>query len=139
MTDVTMDDFLKDNHDAILAAVQARMHGDETMSKVAAQRELSENDLTGQVLAFTLQAIRSDLTLGSTAAMTQGMSWLNSLRAGHELALDGRAVARLMDAISDEVDARLDSEALRAEYSAYRAEVGQLIIDAFPATPGGPA
>ena len=71
MTAKTMDEFLGDKQDAILAAVQTRIRGDETMARVAAQRELGEGDLTSQVLGFWLQGIRSDLTLGSTAAMEQ--------------------------------------------------------------------
>ena len=132
MADATMDEFLRDNHDAILAAAQARMRGDETMGSVAAKRELSESDLVSQVLGFTLEAIRSDMTLGSTAAMQQGIPWLADLRVGHDLPLDGPAVARLLDSLSDEIDARLDSATLRAEYAVYREKVGTLIIDAFP-------
>jgi hypothetical protein len=127
-----MDDFLKDNHDAILVAVQTRMRGDETMGRVAAQRELSESDLASQVLGFWLQGIRSDLTLGSTATMEQNMQWLIGLRAGHELPFDDAMVLQMFDYISDEIDARLDSEALRAEYAAYREKAGKLITDAFP-------
>jgi hypothetical protein len=132
MTDVTMDDFLKDNHDAILVAVQARMRGDETMGKIAAQRELSENDLASQVLGFWLQGIRSDLTLGSTATMEQNMQWLIGFRTGHGLPFDDAMVISMFDDISDEIDARLDSEALREEYAAYREKAGKLIADAFP-------
>ena len=132
MTDTTMDDFLRDNHDAILVAVQARMRGDETMGRIAAQRELSESDLSSQVLGFWLQGIRSDLTLGSTATMAQNMQWLIGFRAGHDLPFDDAMVLRMFDDISDEIDARLDSEALREEYAAYREKVAKLIADAFP-------
>jgi hypothetical protein len=113
MTEITMDDFLKDNHDAILVAVQARMRGDETMGRIATQRELSESDLSSQVLGFWLQGIRSDLTLGSTATMEQNMKWLVSLRAGHDLPFDDAMVMSMFDDISDEIDARLDSDAVR--------------------------
>ena len=97
MDEPTMDEFLKDNHDAILVAVQARMRGDETMGRVAAQRELSESDLASQVLGFWLQGIRSDLTLGSTATMAQNMQWLVSLRAGHDLPFDDAMVLSMFD------------------------------------------
>lgn len=132
MVEPTMDEFLKDNHDAILVAVQARMRGDETMGRVAAQRELSESDLSSQVLGFWLQGIRSDLTLGSTATMEQNMQWLIGFRAGHELPFDDAMVPHMFDYISDEIDGRLDSEALREEYAAYREKAGKLIADAFP-------
>jgi len=132
MTDITMDDFLKDNHDAILVAVQARMRGDETMGKIATQRELSESDLASQVLGFWLQGIRSDLTLGSTATMEQNMQWLIGFRAGHDLPFDDAMVSHMFDSISDEIVARLDSEAQREEYAAYRETTGKLIADAFP-------
>ena len=132
MAEPTMDEFLKDNHDAILVAVQERMRGDETMGRVAAQRELSESDLARQVLGFWLQGIRSDLTLGSTATMEQNMQWLVGFRAGHELPFDDAMVLHVFDYISDEIDARLDSEALRDEYAAYREKAERLIADAFP-------
>ena len=128
----TMDGFLRDNHEAIVVAVQARMRGDETMGRVAAQRELSADDLSSQVLGFWLQGIRSDLTLGSTAAMEQSLSWLARLRAGHDLQFDDAEVLRLFDFISDEIDARLESADLREEYAAYREQVGRLITDVFP-------
>jgi hypothetical protein len=136
MAETTLDDFLKDNHDAILVAVQARMHGDETMGEIAVQRELSESDLASQVLGFWLQGIRSDLTLGSTATMAQNMQWLVRLRAGHDLPFDDAMVQRMFDDISDEIDARLEAEALREEYAAYRVKVDKLIGDAFPTTGG---
>ena len=127
-----MDDFLRDNHEAILAAVTARMHGDETLGRVAAQRALSRDVLAGQVLGFWLQGIRSDLTLGSTATMEQSLSWLVSLRAGHGLPFEDAMVRQVFDEISREIDGRLESPALRREYASYRARVDELIVAAFP-------
>ena len=131
MAPASLDEFLKDNNDAILAAVTARMRGDEDMTKVATQRDLSEADLNSQVLGFWLQGIRSDLTLGTTAAMEQNMKWLKSFRSGHDLLFDGKAVRRCFAEISDEIDSRLEAEELRAEYSASRAEVDRLILKSF--------
>jgi hypothetical protein len=88
------------------------------------------------VLGFWLQGIRSDLTLGSTATMAQNMQWLVRLRAGHDLPFDDSMAQRMFDDVSDEIDARLDGEALREEYAAYREKVDRLIVDAFPATGG---
>ena len=136
MAETTLDDFLKDNHDAILVAVQTRMRGDETMGEIAVQRELSESDLASQVLGFWLQGIRSDLTLGSTATMAQNLEWLVRLRAGHDLPFDDAMVQRMFDDISDEIDTRLDAEELRGEYAAYREKVDRLIVEAFPGTGG---
>jgi hypothetical protein len=127
----SLDEFMKDNHDAILAAVAARMRGDAQMLSVAGKRQLSESDLSGQVLGFWLQGIRSDLTLGSTAAMEQNMKWLTAFRAGHELRFDGQAVRRCFVEISAEIDSRLDSEEMRGEYAAYRARVDELIAGSF--------
>jgi diguanylate cyclase (GGDEF)-like protein len=132
MAEATMDEFLRDNHDAILVAVQEKMRGDETMGRIAVQRDLSESDLASQILGFWLQGIRSDLTLGSTATMAQSMQWLVSLRAGHDLPFDDAMVLSMFDDISDEIDGRLDSDALRDEYAAYREQVTTLITDAFP-------
>jgi hypothetical protein len=42
----------------------------------------------------------------------------------------------MFDDISDEIDARLEAEALREEYAAYRVKVDKLIGDAFPTTGG---
>jgi hypothetical protein len=128
----SLDEFMKDNHDAILAAVAARMRGDDQMLAVAGKRQLSESDLSGQVLGFWLQGIRSDLTLGCTAAMEQNMKWLTAFRAGHELPFDGTAVRRCFAEISAEIDSRLDSEELRGEYAAYRAKVDKLVAGSFP-------
>jgi hypothetical protein len=105
MGQATLDDFLKGEHDAILAAVAGRMRGDEDMAGVAKHRDLSEADLTSQVMGFWLQGIRSDLTLGCTVAMEQN---------------------------SDEIDSRLEEPGMKAEYSAYRAKVERLIAGAFP-------
>jgi hypothetical protein len=132
MERASLDEFLKDNHDAILAAVAARMRGDEDMVKVAAHRDLSEADLNSQVLGFWLQGIRSDLTIGSTAAMEQNMGWLKSFRSGHDLPFDGKAVRRCFAEISAEICSRLEEQELVTEYSAYRAEVERLIADSFP-------
>jgi hypothetical protein len=132
MSDFTLDDVLRDDHDAIVAAVQARLRGDETMGKVAAQRQLTESDLSSQVLGFWLQGIRSDVTLGSTATMEQNLQWLTSLRSGHDLPFENHMVQRMFDDISEEIEVRLDSEALRKEWEAYRAQVVRLIGDAFP-------
>ena len=137
MDEATMDEFLRDNHDAILVAVQDKMRGDETMGRIAVQRDLSESALASQVLGFWLQGIRSDLTLGSTATMAQNMQWLVSLRAGHDLPFDDSMVLSMFDDISDEIERRLDSDGLRAEYAAYRLQVTKLITDAFPAMAGG--
>ena len=132
MAETDLDDFLRDNHDAIIAAAQERMKGDETMGRVAAQRELSENDLASQVLGFWLQAIRTDLTLGSTAAMEQNLQWLVKLREGHGLPFDDEMVMRMFDDISAEIDSRLDSGAMCEEYAIYREKAVGLISEAFP-------
>ncbi len=132
MSTPSLDEFMRDNHDAILAAVASRMRDDAQMLAVASKRQLSENDLTSQVLGFWLQGIRSDLTLGSTAAMEQNMKWLTGFRAGHELPFDGEAVRRCFAEISAEIDSRLESDALRGEYAAYQARVDTLVADSFP-------
>jgi hypothetical protein len=136
MTATTMDEVLRDDHDAIIVAVQTRMlrdpEMDGLMDTVASQRELSKSDLASQVLGFWLQAIRSDLTLGSTATMEQSLPWLISFRSGHDLRFGNHVVLRMFDDISDEIEARLQSEALRREYEAYRQKVVELITAAFP-------
>jgi hypothetical protein len=131
MEHASLDEFLKDNHDAILAAVMVRMRGDEDMAQVAAQRDLSEANLDSQVLGFWLQGIRSDLTLGTTAAMEQNVRWLESFRSGHDLRFDGKAVRRCFNEISDEIESRLEEKEQLAEYSAFKAQVDRLICDSF--------
>jgi hypothetical protein len=127
-----LDEFLKDHHNAILVAVAARMRGDEDMANVATRRGLSEADVSGQVLGFWLQGIRSDLTLGSTAAMEQNMKWLKSFRSGHDLPFDGKTVQRCFAEISDEIRSRLEAPDLRAEYCIYETQVGGIIAASFP-------
>lgn len=92
MADQTIDDIIRDQREAIVAAVQERMRGDEAMSAVAAQRALTEGDLSAQVLGFWLQGIGSDLTLGSTTTMAQNLQWLVSLRRGHDLPFENEMV-----------------------------------------------
>lgn len=132
MGEATLEEFLADNQDAIVVAAQERMRGEDTMVRLAAQRELSESDLLHQVLGFWLQAIRTDVTLGSTAAMEQNLGWLVRLRAGHDLPFEDVMVQRMFDDICTEVDARLGSEAMREEYATYRGKVEVLIAEAFP-------
>ena len=75
---------------------------------------LSVDDLTGQVLGFWLQTIRTDVALGSTAAIEQNLSWLVRLRSGQDLPFDDAMVQRMFDDLSAEIDARLDSRAAAA-------------------------
>jgi hypothetical protein len=137
MSEITMDEFLADNRDAILVGVQARMRGHETMVRVAEHSEISESDLGSQVIGFWLQAIRTDLELGSTAAIEQNLQWLVRLRIGQEVPFDDPMVMRTFDDISAEIEERLESDTLREEYATYRARVRTLIVDAFPEAAGG--
>lgn len=137
MSEMTMDEFLAENRDAILVGVQARMRGNETMARVAEHSEISESDLGSQVIGFWLQAIRTDLELRSTAAMQQNLQWLVRLRSGQEVPFDDPMVMKMFEGISDEIDARLESDALREEYATYRERVRTLILDAFPEANGG--
>lgn len=132
MAETTLEEFLGDNHDAILVGARARMRGNDTMIQMAAQRELRESELLSQVLDFYLQAIRTDVTLGSAVAMEQGLRWLVRLREGQGLTFDDSMVTRLFGDLSNEIDARLDSQALRQEYATYREQVRSLITEAFP-------
>ena len=137
MADATLEDVLRDNHAAILAAVSVRMRGDEDMARVAEHRGLSEGDLTGEVLGFWLQGIRSDLALGGTAAMEQNMQWLLRFREGHSLPFADSTVRRCFAEISEEIERKLDTYEQRKQYAAYRAEVERIILDTFPAENGG--
>lgn len=132
MTERSLDELLQDEQDAIVVAVQARMRGDETMAEVAAQRQLRERDLSGQVLGFWLTAIRSDLELGFSETMRQNLEWLVSLRSGHRLPFGDELVGRMFRDISEEIEARLDSDDQRARYASYRDEVLQAIAETFP-------
>jgi len=136
MTGTSMDQLLADNQDAILVGSKARMRGDESLGRVADQREISESDLTSQVVGFWLQAIRTDLELGSTAAMEQNMGWLVALRDGHRLPFEDETVARMFADISDEIESRLETEDMRAQYRDYREKVERLITAAFPGQGG---
>lgn len=137
MNEITMDEHLAENRDAILVGAQARMRGLETMARVAEHSEISENDLGSQVIGFWLQAIRTDLELGSTAAIAQNLQWLVRLRSGQEVPFDDPMVMRMFDVISDEIEARLEPVTLRDEYATYRDRVRRLIRDAFPGANGG--
>lgn len=132
MTQRSLDELLADEKDAISVAVQGRMRGDQTMSVVAAQRELRERDLVAQVLGFWLTAIRSDLELGFSETMRQNLEWLVSLRSGHQLPFPDSLVGRMFRDISDEIEARLETDDQRARYAAYRDDVIRIIAETFP-------
>jgi hypothetical protein len=132
MSDTRLDDLLKDDHAAIIAAVSGKMRADSDMAQVAQQRRLSQAELSDQVLGFWLQGIRSDLALGATAAMEQNMEWLQRFREGHTLPFSNATVHRCFAEISSEIEGRLHSEAERAQYAAYRREAEHLIGSAFP-------
>lgn len=132
MGDAAIDEVLRDQQAAIVAAVQERMRGDATMAKVAEQRGLSDAELSDQVIRFYLQAIGSDLALGSTVAMAQNLQWLAALRRGHDLPFADEMVRRMFDDISDEIQARLETDALREQYVAYRTRVADLVAESFP-------
>lgn len=138
MADVALEEFIGDHHDAIVVAVQERLRRDASMIAMAAQRGLSVGSLVSQVLGFWLQAIRTDLALGSTTAMAQNLGWLVSLRDGHDLQFDDTMVTEMFNEICVDIDARLDSEAppeaaaLRVECADYRARVDVLIGESFP-------
>lgn len=138
MNERTMDELLADNRDAILVGAQARLRGQDAMARVAEHAEISENDLGSQVIGFWLQAIRTDLELGSTTAIEQNLQWLVRLRSGQEVPFDDLMVMQMFEVISDEVDARLEPVVLREEYATYRDSVRRLILDAFPEANGGP-
>ncbi len=132
MTERTLDEFLQEEQDVIIVAVRERMRGDDAMGAVAEQRQLSEGALAGQVLGFWLQAVRSDLLLGSTDAMRQNLEWLVRLREGHQLPFGDELVRRMFADISAEIEARLETDGQRAQYTPYRDEVLRLIAGTFP-------
>jgi hypothetical protein len=132
VTDRQIDEILRDAGDEIVVGVKSRLRGDETMHDVAAQRSLAEGDLIGQVVGFWLQGIGSDLAIGGTAAMAENLSWLVRFRSGHRLLFGNEMVLRMFEDVSAEIEARLASESERAQYASYRAEVEELIAQAFP-------
>ena len=132
MTESTLDEVIRENSAAILVAAQTRMRDDNTMAEMAAQRDLTASDLVSQVLGFWLQAIGTDVTLGSTAAMEQGLAWLVRLREGHDLPFDDAMVANMFDVIATRIEAHLESPALNREFGAYREAVTALIAEEFP-------
>jgi hypothetical protein len=133
----TIDDVLREHHDEILTAARARLRDDETMAHLAAQREMGESEMVGEVIGFWLQAIGTDLALGSTAAIEQNLGWLVRLRAGQDLPFADALVSRMFDEIADEIDARLPSATMHEQFGGYRLEVHGLISAAFPAAGGG--
>jgi hypothetical protein len=127
----SLDAVLADDRDAIVAAVIARMTGDDAMSHVAEQRDLSQSQLLSQVVGFWLEGIRTDLALGGTAAMSQNLAWLRRYQQGNGLAFDGDSVRSCFGALCAEIEPRLGSDAQRHEYSVFRIGVERLIDDSF--------
>ena len=137
MTDRTIDAVLAEHHDEILMAVRGRLRGDETMAHVAAQREMDQGQMVAEVIGFWLQAIATDLALGSTAAIEQNLGWLVRLRAGQDLPFADALVSTMFDDIAQEIDARLPTATMHEEFAEYRRAVDGLIAAAFPAADGG--
>jgi hypothetical protein len=132
MTRSAVDAWLRVRRDELLGAMIIRMRDDGEVGRLATQRGLSEEALSRQVASFWLEAIRSDLALGSTTVMEQNLAWLASMRAGHRLAFDDDMVRRWFDLLSQEIEKRLEPQPLRREYAAYRTRVDRLIAEAFP-------
>ena len=137
MAGVTLDDFLRGQHDAIVYAVQTRMKGDQAMGRVADRQGLSESELSSQVVGFFLQAIRADAAIGSTTTLEENLQWLVVLRSGHDLPFGDEMVMHMFDEVSEEIEARLPSKVLREEYKAYREKGEELVRRAFPECNGG--
>jgi len=138
LTDRMIGDVLREHHDEILIAARTRLRDDETMAQLAAQREMGESEMVGEVIGFWLQAIGTDLALGSTAAIEQNLGWLVRLRAGQDLPFADALVSRMFDDVAEEIDVRLPSVGMREEFGEYRLAVHGLIAAAFPSADGGP-
>ena len=104
------------------------------MVRVAALRGLSESELMNQVLGFCLDAMQSDLDLGRAVAIERDVRWLRGFRDGHSLPFSGDAVRRCFLELSSEVEARLESDAQRSEYAAFRRRLDSIVDEAFPRT-----
>ncbi len=132
MTDRSLEELLEDEEDAIVVAVRERMRGDESVGRVATQRQIREGDLLAQVTGFWFQAMRSDIALGFCDSMRQSLSWLVSFRSGHQLPFGDDLVGRMFEDISEEIEARLETDGQRRQYIAYRDEVRGIIAETFP-------
>ena len=135
MAELSLAQVLGEHRDAILADAQARLIGEDSMVALAEDRGLSERELLSQVLGFWLRAIRTDVELGSTAALAQNLDWLVRLRAGQGLQFEDPMVLRMFTDISTAVQERITSDDLQAQFVAYHAEATGLISRAFPQAP----
>jgi hypothetical protein len=137
MSEQTIQDVLSERHDEILVDARGRLRGDETMKQLAAQRAMGESEMVGQVIGFWLEAIGTDLALGSTAAIEQNLGWLARLRAGQGLPFEDVLVSRMFDDIAVAIDERLTTPAMHEEFDTYRSAVNGIIAAAFPVAGGG--
>ena len=128
----SLDEFMKDNHDAILVAVAARMRGDDQMlarrRQAAAERERSVRP--GARLLAAGHPERSDPGVHSRDGAEHEVA--GGLSGGSRAPVRRHGGAQCFAEISAEIDSRLDSEELRGEYAAYRAKVDELVAGAFP-------
>ena len=132
----TLEHFLAENQAAVIAGTRERMRDDVTMEDIARQRNLSEDDLVNQVLGFWLQAISTDIALGSRAAMSQNIEWLARMQRGHGLPFSEGLVMHTFECISAEIDELLVSGESRREFTNYRADAEALIGETFPIAGG---
>lgn len=132
MSDADLESVLVEYAEEIVVGAKARLRGEESMAAMAAERNLTEGEMAGQVLGFWLQAIRTDVALGTTAAIEQNLTWLVRLRSGQDLHFADALVTRMFDDLSAEIDTRLASDAARTRYAGYRRDVSALILQSFP-------
>jgi hypothetical protein len=128
---MTLDDFFRDNSGSVVAVLTERMRDDAEMVSMAAERGASPAQICTQVLGFWLEAIRSDLAVGSTIVMAQNLLWLKRFRAGHQLPFGDDSPGRMFAQISREIESRLSDPVQLARYAVYRTDVERLIEDTF--------
>jgi hypothetical protein len=133
----TLADVLVSEQDSIISGARARLSHDEDLASVAASRGAPTDQMLTRVLGYWLQAIQSDIGLGSTIAIQNNLEWLDRRRRGPFDDLNDEMVPRMFHVISDVIEERLTDDAQRGEYEDYRMKVSILIERTFPSRGGG--
>lgn len=112
--------YVKAHSSAVVAAAVEQLASDPDMAAIARRRRLNEADHAAQVASFWLEAVVSDLMLGSPVALEKNLAWSLRLSEGHSLDLQPALYRRCFEAVL----AGISSLPLRDDLAVAAAEYG---------------
>ncbi len=118
----------RENHAALQTEVCDRLRACGAGTKMSRESDLAEMDLCTQLVELWLEAIESNLDSGCAVVAVEETYSLQLSYGGVDGDLSpGDCVRECFAELSRRIEARLDTDALRGEYGAYRKYVEGLI------------